>query len=219
MLKKIAEQGHELAYRHYSLPDTQHFNKRKIIEDLNCYKDLLSQIIGRRIIGYRSDTKLWNTSSEWLEDELILAGYEYSSANRTHRVDVHKGSTESVFRGFQHLNVSTHKLLTQRYEIINTNSIRFRKYESSRKLVSHFMEEMKTPVLGCISTWVMDNQQPNIRADSIFKKWLHDYHLNETPLLLHQLFSDYGWQTISDIYLRKILQLNSIKKRKGRCVS
>ncbi|QUM86900.1 MULTISPECIES: polysaccharide deacetylase family protein [unclassified Moritella] len=219
MLKKIAEQGHELAYRHYSLPDTQHFNKRKIIEDLNRYKDLLSQVIGHRIIGYRSDTKLCCATSAWLEDELILAGYEYSCASRVRRVDVQAEPIESVFRDFQHLNVSTHKVLTKRYEIINTNSIRFRKYESSRKLVSQFMEETKTPVLGCISTWVMDNQQPNIRADNLFKKWLHDYHRREAPLLLHQLFSDYRWQTISDIYLRKVLQLNSIKKRKGRCVS
>jgi len=219
MLKKIAEQGHELAYRHYSRPDTQHCNQRKIIEDLNRYKDLLSQVIGHRIIGYRSDTKLCCATSAWLEDELILAGYEYSCASRVRRVDVQAEPIESVFRDFQHLNVSTHKVLTKRYEIINTNSIRFRKYESSRKLVSQFMEETKTPVLGCISTWVMDNQQPNIRADNLFKKWLHDYHRREAPLLLHQLFSDYRWQTISDIYLRKVLQLNSIKKRKGRCVS
>jgi len=219
MLKKIAEQGHELAYRHYSPPDTQHFNQRQIIEDLNRYKDLLSQIIGLRIIGYRSDTKLCSATSEWLEDALILAGYEYSCANRARRVDMQADPIESVFGDFQHLNVSTHKVLTKRYEIINTNSIRFRKYESSRKLVSHFMEETKTPVLGCISTWIMDNQQPNIRADSLFKKWLHDHHLRESPLILHQLFSEYSWQKISDIYLRKVLQLNSMKKRKGCCVS
>jgi len=219
MLKKISDQGHELAYRHYSSPDIQHFNQRKIIEDLNRYKDLLSQLVGLRIIGYRSDAKLCRETSEWLEDELILAGYEYSCANRTHKVDMQEDSIEPIFRDFQHLNVSSHEVLTKRYEIINSNNIRFRKYESTRKLVSHYMEETKTPVLGCISTWVMDNQQPNIRADSLFKKWLHNYHLREAPLILHQLFSEYGWQTISDIYLRKVLQLNSMKKRTGRCVS
>ena len=219
MLKKIAEQGHELAYRHYSSPDMKHFNQRKIIEDLNSYKDQLSQITGRRVAGYRCDMKLCSAALEWLEDELVLAAYEYSSANRSTNVNDAQVSMASAVDHFQHLNVSTHKVLTKQYEIINTNSIRLRKYESSRKLVSHFIEETKTPVLGCISTWVMDNLQPNIRADSLFKKWLHGYHTRETPLILHQLFSEYGWQTVSDIYLRKVLQLNSIKKRKGCCVS
>jgi hypothetical protein len=219
MLKRIAEQGHELAYRHYSPPDTKHFNQRKIIEDLNCYKDQLSQITGRRVAGYRCDMKLCHAALEWLEGELVLAAYEYSSANRSNNTNDSEVGIASVIDNFQRLNVSTHKVLTKQYEIINTNSIRLRKYESSRKLVTHFIEETKTPVLGCISTWVMDNLQPNIRADSLFKKWLHGYHIRETPLILHQLFSEYDWQTVSDIYLRKVLQLNNIKKKKGYRVS
>lgn len=219
MLKRIAEQGHELAYRHYCPPDMKHFNQRKIIEDLNRYKDQLSQITGRCVTGYRSDVKLRRTTLPWLEDELVLAGYEYSSANRLNQINESEDINNVVLDNFQHLDVSTHKVLTKQYEIINTNSIRLRKYESSRKLITRFIEETKTPVLGCISTWVMDNLQPNIRADSVFKKWLHGYHIRDSPLILHQLFSEYGWQTVSDIYLRKVLSLNTIKKRKGRCVS
>lgn len=219
MLKKIAEQGHELAYRHYSPAGSLHFNQRKIIDDLNRYKAQLSQIIGRRVVGYRADTKLCRSMNAWLQNELVLAGYEYCSENRVDRADMHQDSVGSVFDGFQHLNVSTHHVLSHGYEIINTNSIRLRKYESSSKLVSNFIEATKTPVLGSLSTWMMDNQQPNIRADSLFKKWLHGYHLRETPVILHQLFSEYAWQTISDVHLRKVLQISSIHKRKGRCVS
>lgn len=219
MLRRIAEQGHELAYRHYCPPDTKHFNQRKIIEDLNRYKDQLSQITSRCVAGYRSDIKLRSVTLPWLENELVLAGYEYSSANALSQVNESENINNVVIDKFQHFNVSTHKVLTKQYEIINTNNIRLRKYESSSKLVTRFIEETKTPVLGCISTWVMDSLQPNIRADSVFKKWLHGYHIRESPLILHQLFSEYGWQTVSDIYLRKVLPLNSIKKRKGRCVS
>ncbi|QFI39373.1 polysaccharide deacetylase family protein [Moritella marina ATCC 15381] len=219
MLKKIAEQGHELAYRHYSPADAQHFNQRKIIDDLNRYKVQLSQIIGRKVIGYRADTTLCRSMNAWLENELVLAGYEYSSENCVDRTAMHQNSVGSVLDGFQHLNVSTHNVLSHGYEIISTNNIRLRKYESSSKLVKNFIEVTKTPVLGSLSTWMMDNQQPNIRADSLLKKWLHGYHLREAPLILHQLFSEYGWQTISDVYLRKVLQISSIHKRKGRCVS
>ncbi|PKH07504.1 polysaccharide deacetylase family protein [Moritella sp. Urea-trap-13] len=219
MLKKIADQGHELAYRHYSPPDTQHFNQRKIIEDLNDYKDQLSQVIGCHVAGYRGDTKLYSATSAWLEGELMLAGYEYSSANNSNEMIKDDRDMTPEVDHFQYLNVSTHKVLNKRYEIINTDSIRLRKYESSRRLVRCFIEENKTPVIGSISTWVMDNQQPKIRADSLFKKWLHSYHTRETPLILHQLFSEYDWQTVSATYLHKVLQLSSIKKRTGRSVS
>lgn len=219
MLKKIVEQGHELAYRHYCPLDMKYLNQRDIIENFNRYKDQLSQVTGRGVVGYRSNMQLCSATLAWLEEELVLAGYEYSSANGPNKVNKSEGVINCVVDNFQHLNVSTHKVLTKQYEIINTNSIRLRKYELSRKLVACFIEETRTPVLGCISTWVMDNLQPNIRADSLFKKWLHGYHIRETPLILHQLFSEYDWQTVSDIYLHKVLQLNSMKKRKGRCVS
>lgn len=219
MLKKIAEQGHELAYRHYSSPDSHHLNQRKIIDDLKRYKDQLAQITGHRVTGYRSNAELYSTTSEWLEDELILAGYDYSSANSPAKMGASNESIGNVLDNFQHLNVSTHRVLTKQFEIINAYSIRFRKYESSRKLVARYVAETKMPVLGCISTWLMDNQQPNIRADSLLKKLLHSYHIREAPIILHQLFSEYGWQKISDIYLHKVLQLNRMKNRKGRCVS
>jgi len=219
MLKKIVEQGHELAYRHYSPPESLHFNQYKIIDDIKRYKDLLAQIGGQRVTGFRCSSELCDLTSDWLSDELILAGYEYSCENHAKKMKGPKVLIPSLDDNFQHIHISTHQVLTRPVDIINTYSIRTRRYESTRKLVSRHIEDTKTPVLGNISTWLMDNLQPNIRGDSLLNEWLHRYRTKEAPLILHQLFSEYGWQKISDIYLHKILQLNSFKNRKGRCVS
>ena len=215
MLKQIAAQGHELAYRQYNSPDCNHLNQNRICEDLNRYHEQLAQIAGHRITGFRND----NETPDWLEDELILAGYKYLCENSSSEIKAPSTLTARRNIDFQHLHVSSHRVLARQFDIINAYSIRTRKYESTRKLVTRYTEETKTPVLGNISTWLMDNLQPNIRADSLLKKWLHHYHTKEAPLILHQLFSEYGWQKISDIYLHKVLQLNSMKNRKGRCVS
>lgn len=219
MLKTIAEQGHELAYRESRCSDSYHLNKRIIIDDLKRYKEQLAQITSQRITGYRGDTMLARYVPDWLENELILAGYEYFSVNSRNKPQVPSQSIVSRVDSFQYLNVSTHIALTKQCEIINPYSIRFRKYESSQKLMNCHLEDTKTPVLACISTWLMDDQQPNLRADSLFKKYLHTYHIKSAPLILHQLFSEYDWKKISDIYLHKIVSLHNIKSKRGSRVS
>jgi len=215
MLKKIAAQGHELAYRQYNGPDSHHLNQYRISEDLNRYHEQLAQIADHPITGFRNDSE----TPDWLEEELILAGYEYRCENSASEIKAPNALTARRDIDFQHLHVSSHRVLTKPFDIINAYTIRTRKYELTRKLVTRYTEETKTPVLGNVTTWLMDNLQPNIRADSLLKKWLHHYHTKEAPLILHQLFSEYDWQKISDVYLHKVLQLNSMKNRKGRCVS
>lgn len=219
MLKKIIEQGHELAYRHYSTPETHHFNQPQIIAGIRRYKDQLAQITGRRISGFRCNADMCNATVDWLEEELTLAGYEYSCADSVVKVNRSGAPKENRNEYFQHLNVSTHQVLTKSFDIINPYSIRTRKYESTSKLVARYAEARKMPVLGNISTWLMDERQPNIRAENLLHKWRHHYRIKDAPIILHQLFSEFGWQKISDIYLHKVLQLNDMRNKKGRCVS
>lgn len=219
MIKKIALQGHELAYRHhYNYANPSLIRPATVIE-LKENKDRLELITSSDVTGFRSDSAVFSLDNEWLYDELMLAGYHYSSSvNVQHKWPQQWQLASSVSTprmNFLELPVSIHHFLTMRWEVINSNMLKLRRYEATSRLVNKHVEETKTPVLASISSWMLDDRQPNIRADNLFDKWLHSYHTKEAPLILHQLFAEYRWETIKSVYLNKVVLLKNLKRKKG----
>jgi polysaccharide deacetylase family protein (PEP-CTERM system associated) len=222
MIKKIALQGHELAYRHhYNLVNAILIKPDTVIE-LKENKDKLAQITSRNVTGFRSDSAVFSLDNEWLYDELILAGYDYSSSVNVQNIWTQQWQLASLISTprthFLELPVSTHCFLNRSWEVVNSNSLKKRRYEATSRLVSKHIEETKTPILASISSWMLDDRQPNIRADNLYNKWLHNYHTKEAPLILHQLFSEYRWESIKSVYLNKVVPLKNLKRKKGQCL-
>jgi polysaccharide deacetylase family protein (PEP-CTERM system associated) len=220
MIKKIALQGHELAYRHQYNSAYPILIKPSTVIELKENKDKLAQITSSDVTGFRSDSAVFSLDNDWLYDELILAGYEYSSS-----VNVQKkwpqqwqlvSSVSTLRSNFLELPVSTHSFLNRRWEVINSNALKLRRYEATHRLVDKHADETKTPVLASVSSWMLDDNQPNIRADNLFNKWLHNYHTKEAPLILHQLFAEYRWETIKSVYLNKVVSLKNLKRKNGQ---
>lgn len=219
MIKKIAQQGHELAYRHHYNPAYPCLVKSGTVLELKENKDRLAQITDSDVTGFRSESAVFSLDNEWLYDELILAGYDYSSSvniqNKWPQQWQLASSISTPRANFLEVPVSIHYFLTRRLEVVNSNVLKLRRYEATGRLINKHVEETKTPVLASVSSWMLDDRQPNIRADNLFNKWLHSYHTKEAPLILHQLFAEYRWETIKSVYLNKVVPLKNLKRKKG----
>ena len=220
MIKKIALQGHELAYRHHYNSANPILIKPGTVIELKENKDKLTQITGSAVTGFRSDSAVFSVENKWLYDELILAGYDYSSSvnvqNKWPQQWLLVSSDSTPRTNFLELPVSIHYFLTKRWEVINSNILKLRRYEATSRLIDKHIEETKTPVLASISSWMLDDRQPNIRADNLFNKWQHNYRTKEAPLILHQLFAEYRWETIKSVYLNKVVSLKNLKRKNGQ---
>ena len=218
LIARIAAQGHEIAYHHHCAQPSA--MSADTIIGLRNGKDKLAQLTGCKVSGFRTDAAMFSFENENLYDELSFAGFEYSSS-----VNLRKEVPEQWLQplsmqprpGFLELPLSTHLAFTRRYEIINPLLLKLRRYETSKRLIDQHLNEIKTPLIASVSSWMLDDEQPRIRADSFMQQWLHHYRLRETPLLLHQILAEYRWGRMEDIYLHKVLPLHKVKS-KNTCI-
>jgi peptidoglycan-N-acetylglucosamine deacetylase len=80
IVKQIHRSHHEVASHSYSHIPVPMLNPEKFREDLLKADDILSNIIGKKIIGYRAPKWSINNSCLWALDILAEEGYEYDSS-------------------------------------------------------------------------------------------------------------------------------------------
>lgn len=220
MVRKIVAHGHEIGCRHYSRPDETELVRTLMRQEMRADKDRLEQLTGKVIAGYRCDVKHFSFNNEWLYDELVSAGYGYNSGEGINSVIPEQwqclDSIASPRPGFRELPISAYYSLNRQKELINANALKFRRYEGTRRLMNRYIAATGRPVVAVITSWMLDEEQPRIRADSLVQKWLHHFHLRQAPLLLHQLLAEFRWERISDVYLNKVISLKNSKRRKGK---
>ena len=215
LITRIAAQGHEIAYRHHSVLPT--VMSADTVMELQNGRDKLAQLIGCKVSGFRTDATMFSFDNENLYDELMFAGFEYSSSVNLPTAVPEQWLPQPLSMqprpGFLELPLSTHIAFTRRYEIINPHFLKLRRYEVSKHLVDQHLDETKMPLIASVSNWMLDDEQPKIRADSFMQRWLHHYRLKDAPLLLHQILAEYRWGRMEDIYLHKVLPLHKAKSQ------
>ena len=77
LVKKIHSQGHEIACHGYNHDLVYSLSPEKFREDAGKTKQLLEDIIGERIIGYRAPNF---SITDWSVDILISLGFKYDSS-------------------------------------------------------------------------------------------------------------------------------------------
>ncbi len=220
MVRKITAHGHEVGCRFYSSLDESELVRSQTRLVLRQDKDRLEQLIGTGIAGFRCDAKYFSFNNDWLYDELLSADYGYSSSEGINSAVPEQwqylDSITNPRPGFNELPISAYYSLSRQRELINANMLKLRRFEATRRLLNRCIEKTGRPVVAVMTPWMLDEEQPKIRADSIILKWLHHFHLRQAPLLLHQLLAEYRWAGISDVYLNKVISLKNSKRGKGK---
>ena len=80
LVKTAAERGHEIAAHGYSHKLVYQMTEPEFFEDAVKSKDILENIIGRPVLGFRSAGFSTTDRSPWMLDRLIEAGFKYDSS-------------------------------------------------------------------------------------------------------------------------------------------
>ena len=78
LIKAIVDQGHELASHGFAHQRITEMNKEEFITDVVKSKNILEQLSGTEIIGYRAPSFSINDSNTWVYNKLIELGFEYT---------------------------------------------------------------------------------------------------------------------------------------------
>jgi polysaccharide deacetylase family protein (PEP-CTERM system associated) len=80
VVRTIAEAGHEIASHGFAHDRVTSLNRRSFREDIRISKQVLEDVCGREVLGYRAPSFSIVPGCEWAFDALIEEGYRYDSS-------------------------------------------------------------------------------------------------------------------------------------------
>lgn len=204
LVKAIARQGHEIASHGFGHELITSQEPGQFREDVRKSKDILEDISGTPVHGYRAPSFTITAQTQWALPILVEEGYFYDSsifpvlhdrygmpgANpRCHRIETASGPLWEV-------PPSTIKLGALRLPIAGGGYFRLYPYLILRSLLKRAAAEGH-PLIMYLHPWELDPGQPRMEG-SLMSRFRHYLNLNKTEERLRQLISDFRFAPIRE---------------------
>jgi polysaccharide deacetylase family protein (PEP-CTERM system associated) len=207
MVRAIVANGHELASHGYAhhLPWQQ--SRTQFRRDITSSKQLLEDIGGAAVQGYRAPGFAVNLDNRWIFDTLFRCGYRYSSSiypvtgapsysERTPRF----GFFPSGASGLLELPVSTFRLAGRTLPAGGGDSFRVMPYVLTRALLRRVILRERAPVIFHFRPSELDPDQPRPPGLGLHLEYPHYANLAQMQPRLLRLSRDFRWDRIDNIF-------------------
>ncbi|MBM9616723.1 DUF3473 domain-containing protein [Desulfobulbus rhabdoformis] len=201
LVKKINQQGHALGCHSYWHRKVYDLTQDEFREDTQKTKDILEDIIGQPIYGYRAPSYSVTKESLWAIDILKELGFRYDSSIFPIHHDRY-GIPDAPRFPYYHANglleypLSTLALCGQRLPIAGGGYFRLFPYRFSRWALKKINRQEGKPFVFYLHPWEVDPDQPRVHAASNLSKFRHYNQLHKTKSRFTQLLQDFKFQPI-----------------------
>jgi polysaccharide deacetylase family protein (PEP-CTERM system associated) len=208
LVRRIVEQGHELASHGFAHRRATEQNREEFREDVSRAKRLLEDISGVAVQGYRAPSFSIGQRNLWALECLSEAGYRYSSSIYPVRHDHYgmPGAPRFAFRpeggrGLLELPVTTVQYFNQNLPAGGGGYFRLLPYWVSRAWLRRVNAVDGKPCIFYFHPWEIDPQQPRFRGASALARFRHYLNLERTEARLRRLLKDFAWASIAHVFL------------------
>lgn len=205
----IIKEGHELASHGYAHTRVTNQSREEFKEDIKKTKNLLEKISGQIVRGYRAPSYSINLTNLWAYQELINAGYEYSSSVYPIKHDLYGIHNAPRFpfkvnrSDFVEIPVSTTKIANYKIPSGGGGYFRLIPYFIYKQLLLYINNKESHPCNFYFHPWEIDPDQPKTQNINMKTKFRHYINLNKTEKRLIKLMNDFGWQTMDYVYMNE----------------
>ncbi|HET9114312.1 MAG TPA: XrtA system polysaccharide deacetylase [Burkholderiales bacterium] len=208
LIRRITENGHELAshgYHHHRASDQ---SRPEFYEDVYSSKALLEDISGQRVRGYRAPSFSIGANNLWAFDTLLEAGYQYSSSIYPIRHD-HYGMPEAPrFRfhprgeqGILEIPVTTATLLGRNLPAAGGGYFRLIPYALSHWLIQRINTQDNESCIFYFHPWEIDPRQPRQTGVGLKTRFRHYVNLSRMESKIQALLNDFEWDRMDHLFL------------------
>jgi polysaccharide deacetylase family protein (PEP-CTERM system associated) len=209
LVKQIADRGHEIAshgYAHRLVYDQTPSEFRK---DVRRAKQLLEDVIGRPVIGFRAPSYSVTPKSLWALDVLIEEGYQYDTSIFPIRHDRygiplsprHAYHLKRPVGSILEVPASTVAWGPVNLPVAGGGYFRILPYAWTRWGISRVNRLDKMPAIFYLHPWEIDPYQPRLAA-SWLSRFRHYRNLNATESRLRRLLGDFSFGTVQSMLAR-----------------
>ncbi len=205
IIKRIVNEGHELASHGLAHQRATTMPRSQFIQDVTESKNILEDISGKPIIGYRAPSFSVNDSNTWVYEELKTLGFLYSSSTYPIEHDLYGVPEWPRFKyerpeGLIEIPIPTIRKNGSNIGIGGGGYFRLYPYFLSRKRIAQYLESEPHPYNFYFHPWEIDPAQPRIDGTSIRSKFRHYINLSRMEGKIVKLLKDYKWQTMCHTY-------------------
>jgi len=208
LIRRIVDEGHELASHGYEHIRVTKQTPRQFKEDVIRTKALLENLSGKPIKGYRAASYSINNSNLWALDILAETGHLYSSSIYPIKHDLYGVPDAPRFQyhpredqKIVELPITTLKMFGRTFPCGGGGFFRLYPYTLSRWAMRHVNETEKQSGMFYFHPWEIDTEQPRQKGLDIKTRTRHYMNLNKMEGRLIKLLKDFSWGRMDDIFL------------------
>jgi polysaccharide deacetylase family protein (PEP-CTERM system associated) len=208
LVRECIEAGHEIASHGWDHRPVTELTRDEFRSDVRRTKDLLEDLGGVEVLGYRAPTYSIVESTMWALEVLLEEGYRYDSSIFPIIHDRYGVPGAPRFPG----TVATQSgssllefpISTVRFGGIN---VPFIGGGYLRHLPQHFVhwgmrrviERERQPVIVYVHPWELDPEQPRLGEVPAITRWRHYRNLERTEDRLESLFAEFSFGTVREV--------------------
>lgn len=209
LVKRIADDGHELASHGYEHIRVTEQTPEQFRADIRKTKQLLEDISGRAVIGYRAASYSIGAKNLWALQVLEEEGFRYSSSIYPVKHDLYgmPSAPRFMFKPdnvtqLLEIPISTLPILGRNMPCGGGGFFRLYPYWVSMKAYRHLNETERQPGIFYFHPWEIDPDQPRQQNLPFKSRFRHYLNLDRMESRLTSLIDDFAWDSMQNVFLR-----------------
>ena len=205
VIKRIVSEGHELASHGLAHQRATTMTEQELFNDIKQSKEILEDIGGVALKGYRAPSFSINDSNTWAYDILKELGFVYSSSTYPINHDLYGVPDWPRFKykrenGLIEIPIPTVRKKGTNIGIGGGGYFRLYPYWLSKRRITEFMQSENAPYSFYIHPWEIDADQPKFNSAPWKSKARHYINLSRMEGKVEKLLKDFNWVTMQQAY-------------------
>jgi polysaccharide deacetylase family protein (PEP-CTERM system associated) len=199
LVKEIDRKGHEIGCHSYFHRLVYNLSPAEFKKDTQEAKDILEQIIGRKVLGYRAPSYSITKRSLWALDILEELGFHYDSSifpiyhDRYGMPDAPRFSYKHSGHNLVEYPISTALIFGRKVPVAGGGYFRLFPYWFTRMALKRINKREKQPFIFYLHPWEIDPEQPRMQNAGPVSRFRHYNNLGKTFTRMENLLKDFSF--------------------------
>lgn len=202
LVKEISDQGHEVGCHSYDHRLVYNLSPEEFREDTSKTKDILENITGKKVAGYRAPSYSITKRSLWALDILSELGFEYDSSifpiihDRYGIQDAPRFKYALPAQNMTEYPISTSIIWGRKIPVAGGGYFRLFPYWFTKMALNKINSKEGKPFIFYLHPWEIDPEQPKIKNISPLTRFRHYNNLDKTENRFKNLLDDFVFSSI-----------------------
>lgn len=208
LIKQMVARGHEIASHSYDHQRIDTMDADQFREDARKSKQILEDISGQKVKGYRAPTFSIGHKTPWFFEILAEEGYMYSSSIYPVQHDLYgmPDGPKSSYRPrfieapFLEIPMTVMSVFGKNLPVSGGGYFRLMPYPLFQFLTKRARAQNKRPNIFYFHPWEVDPAQPHIHGLPLKAQFRHYYNLGMMEEKLKMLCRDFEWDRMDKVF-------------------